>query len=66
MRHRKGNNTLVTFADFTKAYDSMDRNTLLVILRDRDLDSTTHALVGKTLEAITARENTGTRCQIVS
>ncbi|KAJ8868000.1 hypothetical protein PR048_031809 [Dryococelus australis] len=62
---RKGRNcmkektTIETFEDFKKAYDSIDRNTLLDVLRDRGMDTATHQLVKETLESTTAR--TGVR-----
>lgn len=35
-RHRNGKkNTIVTFINFAKAYDSIDRNTLLDMLRNK-------------------------------
>lgn len=54
-RHRKGKKTIVTFVDFKKAYDSIDRSTLLDVLEDRGLDATTHAIIKETLSNTTAR-----------
>lgn len=54
-RHRKGKKTIMTFVDFKKAYDSVDRSTLLAVLEDRGLDATTQAIIKETLSDTTAR-----------
>ncbi|KAI5734809.1 hypothetical protein M8J77_010675 [Diaphorina citri] len=52
LRHRKlrGQHTFVTFVDFKKAYDSIDRETLLInTLREFKVDAKTTALIHQTL-----------------
>uniref|UniRef100_A0A8D8RIQ9 Craniofacial development protein 2 n=2 Tax=Cacopsylla melanoneura TaxID=428564 RepID=A0A8D8RIQ9_9HEMI len=51
LRHRKlrGKHTYVTFVDFKKAYDSVDRDTLLNTLEEFGVDTKTIALIKQTL-----------------
>ncbi|KAL1451182.1 hypothetical protein WDU94_003467 [Cyamophila willieti] len=51
LRHRKlrGKHTYVTFVDFKKAYDSVDRETLLNTLEEFGVDTKTIALIKQTL-----------------
>lgn len=46
---------MVTFIDFKKAYDSIDRNTLIRILKDLGLDNKTRTIIRQTLTNTTSK-----------
>lgn len=55
VRTLQNKNTVVTFVDFKKAYDSLDRQTLFLTLKERGIDKNTRKLVEETLMNTTSK-----------
>jgi len=52
---RQGRNTTVTFVDFQKAYDSIDRETLFNTLKEFKIDRKTRLIIQETLTGTTSK-----------
>lgn len=55
LRMRNTRNTVITFVDFKKAYDSIDRQTLFNTLKEYGVDGKTLRLIQQTLTETTAK-----------
>lgn len=55
IRAMRNLNTVVTFVDFKKAYDSIDRQTVFLTLEEVGIDKTTRKLVEQTLTDTTSK-----------
>lgn len=55
LKVRQTNNTVVTFVDFRKAYDSIDRQTLFDTLEEYGVDRKTSSLIKQTLTDTTSK-----------